>query len=240
MGLLYLARHAQASFLQQNYDKLSPLGEAQARLLGEYWAQRKIVFDRVCVGPRERQKDTVNLVRNAYHRATVVFPEPLVLAEFDEYQGEEVVKRGLPQLLETNQAVRDLHAAFQSSTTDAELRTNFQRLYEAIVGDWVRDALHLPGVETWQQFSARVNSGLAKFLSGGARGERVAIFTSGGPIAIGMQRALHLTAEDTLQMTWMSRNASWSEFFYSGGERFTLSSFNCHAHMEDPAMLTYR
>jgi broad specificity phosphatase PhoE len=87
MGLLYLARHAQASFLQQNYDKLSPLGEAQARLLGEYWAQRKIVFDRVCVGPRERQKDTVNLVRNAYHRATLVFPEPFVLAEFDEYQG---------------------------------------------------------------------------------------------------------------------------------------------------------
>jgi broad specificity phosphatase PhoE len=240
MGLLYLARHAQASFLQQNYDKLSPLGEAQARLLGEYWAQRKIVFDRVCVGPRERQKDTVNLVRNAYHRATLVFPEPFVLAEFDEYQGEEVLKRGLPQLLETNQAVRDLHAVFQSSTTDAELRTNFQRLYEAIVGDWVRDALHLPGVETWQQFSARVNSGLAKFLSGSARGERVAIFTSGGPIAIGMQRALHLTAEDTLQMTWMSRNASWSEFFYSGGERFTLSSFNCHAHIEDPAMLTYR
>jgi broad specificity phosphatase PhoE len=222
MGLLYLARHAQASFLQQNYDKLSPLGEAQARLLGEYWAQRKIVFDRVGVGPRERQKDTVNLVRNAYHRATLVFPEPFVLAEFDEYQGEEVLKRGLPQLLETHQAVRDLHAAFQS------------------VGDWVRDALHLPGVETWQQFSARVNSGLAKFLSGSARGERVAIFTSGGPIAIGMQRALHLTAEDTLQMTWMSRNASWSEFFYSGGERFTLSSFNCHAHIEDPAMLTYR
>jgi broad specificity phosphatase PhoE len=240
MGLLYLARHAQASFLQQNYDKLSSLGEAQARLLGEYWAQRKIVFDRVGVGPRERQKDTVHLVRNAYRRATVVFPEPLVLPEFDEYQGEEVLKRGLPQLLATNQAVRDLHAAFQSSTTDAELRANFQRLYEAVVGDWVRDALHLPGVETWQQFSARVNSGLAKFLSGGARGERVAIFTSGGPIAIGLQRALHLTAEDTLQMTWMSRNASWSEFFYSGGERFTLSSFNCQAHMEDPAMLTYR
>ena len=240
MGTLYLVRHAQASFLQQNYDKLSPLGEAQARLLGEYWAQRKIVFDRICVGPRERQKDTVKLVSDAYRGAGLAFPEPLLLPEFDEYPGEEVLKRGLPQLLESDQAVWDLHAAFQSSTTDVELRASFQRLYEAIVGDWVRGGLHLPGVETWQQFSARVNSGLTKFLSDGARGERVAIFTSGGPIAIGMQRALHLTAEDTLQMTWMSRNASWSEFFYSGGERFTLSSFNCYAHIEDPAMLTYR
>jgi broad specificity phosphatase PhoE len=240
MGILYLVRHAQASFLQQNYDKLSPLGEAQARLLGEYWATRKIVFDRVSVGPRERQKDTVSLVSNAYRRAGLAFPEPLLLPEFDEYLGEEVLKRGLPVLLESNQAVRDLHRAFQSATTDAELRANFQRLYEAVVGDWVRAALVLPGVETWQDFGVRVNCGLTKFLSNGARGERVAIFTSGGPIAIGMQRALHLTAEDTLQMTWMSRNASWSEFFYSGGNRFTLSSFNCHAHIEDPAMLTYR
>jgi broad specificity phosphatase PhoE len=240
MGILYLVRHAQASFLQQNYDKLSPLGEAQARLLGEYWAQRKIAFNRICMGPRERQHDTVSLVSDAYRRAGLAFPEPLVLPEFDEYQGEEVLKRGLPQLLETNQAVRDLHTSFQLSATDAELRANFQRLYETIVGGWVRGALHLPGVETWREFAGRVNSGLVKFLGGGARGERVAIFTSGGPIAIGMQRALQLSAENTLQMTWMSRNASWSEFLYSGGERFTLSSFNCHPHIEDPAMLTYR
>jgi hypothetical protein len=40
-------------------------------------------------------------------------------------------------------------------------------------------------------------------------------------------------------VSWMSRNTSWSEFIYSG-ERFTLSSFNCHAHIEDAAMLTYR
>jgi broad specificity phosphatase PhoE len=43
MGRLILAGHAQASFRQQNYDKLSALGETQARLLGEYWAQRKVV-----------------------------------------------------------------------------------------------------------------------------------------------------------------------------------------------------
>ena len=43
MGNLYLVRHGQASFLQQNYDKLSPLGEAQSRLLGEYWAPRGVI-----------------------------------------------------------------------------------------------------------------------------------------------------------------------------------------------------
>jgi broad specificity phosphatase PhoE len=56
MGILFLVRHAQASFLEQNYDKLSALGEAQACHLGEYWARRKILFDRVCAGPRVRQE----------------------------------------------------------------------------------------------------------------------------------------------------------------------------------------
>jgi len=35
MGVLYLVRHAQASFLEPNYDKLSALGETQAGVLGE-------------------------------------------------------------------------------------------------------------------------------------------------------------------------------------------------------------
>jgi broad specificity phosphatase PhoE len=239
MGNLYLVRHGQASFLQQNYDKLSPLGEAQSRLLGEHWAGRGLIFQRVCVGPRERQKDTLELVRAAYHAAGVAFPEPLVLPEFDEYSGEAVLKNGLTELLETDPVVRDLHSAFVSSANDKELHANFQRLYAAIIGGWVRGAFTVPRVETWHEFAERVNSGFTKFLSAGARGERVAIFTSGGPVAIGMQRALHLTAEDTLELTWMSRNSAWSEFLYST-ERFTLSSFNVHAHIEDPALLTYR
>ncbi len=239
MGTLFLVRHAQASFLEPNYDKLSALGEAQSRLLGDHWAQRKIVFDRVCVGPCVRQADTVKLVGAAYHQAGLIFPEPQVLPEFDEYQGEAVLRRSLPALLEKDQRIRDLHAAFQSSATTAEQRANFQKLFEAVLSDWVRGLIELDGVETWLEFCVRVNSGLAKFLAAGAGGERVAIFTSGGPIAVATQRALQLSPENTLQMTWMSRNSSWSEFLYGAG-RFTLSSFNVHEHIADPALLTYR
>lgn len=71
------------------------------------------------------------------------------------------------------------------------------------------------------------------------RGERVAIFTSGGPIGAAMQRALNLSPRDTLRITWMSRNCSYSEFLCSG-ERFTLSSFNSFPHLDDPSLLTYR
>jgi broad specificity phosphatase PhoE len=239
MGILYLVRHAQASFLQANYDKLSPLGEAQSRLLGEHWAQRKIIFDRVALGPRARHQDTINFVNAAYHQAGLKFPEPQTLPEFDEYHAEEVLRGALPALLEKDQTIRDLHAAFQAATNNIEQRTTFQKLFAAVIGDWVRAAIKVEGVETWQEFCARVNSGLTQFLSAATSGEKVAIFTSGGPIAVAAQRALHLSPESTLQMTWMSRNSSWSEFLYSA-ERFTLSSFNVHEHIADPAMLTYR
>jgi broad specificity phosphatase PhoE len=239
MGIAFLVRHAQASFLEPNYDKLSKLGEAQARLLGEYWARRRIVFDRACTGPCVRQKDTLALVSDACRKAGIKFPDPLVMREFDEYQGEAVLARSLPGLLETDQTIRGLHAGFQSSSGSVERRVAFQKLFEAVVGKWAREEICPPGVETWLEFCFRVDSGLTKFLSGGSRGERVAIFTSGGPIAVAMQRALQLSAESTLNVSWVSPNSSWSEFLYSG-ERFTLSSFNCHAHLDDAAMLTYR
>ena len=239
MGIAFLVRHAQASFLEPNYDKLSKLGEAQACLLGEYWARRRIVFDRACTGPCVRQKDTLALVSDACRKAGIKFPDPLVMREFDEYQGEAVLERSLPGLLETDQTIRGLHAGFQSSSGSVAKRVAFQKLFQAVIGKWVRGEICPQGVETWLEFCSRVNSGITTFFSAGNRGERVAIFTSGGPIAVAMQRALQLSAESTLNVSWMSRNSSWSEFIYSG-KRFTLSSFNCHAHLDDAAMLTYR
>jgi broad specificity phosphatase PhoE len=238
MGILYLVRHAQASFLELNYDKLSELGETQARLLGEYWAQRKLVFDRVCAGPCARQKDTARIVGDAYEKEGLKFPVPLMLPEFDEYQADAALERSLPGLLKSDQSIRDLHAAFQTAGS-AGRRVAFQRLFEAVIGRWVEGAISLPGVETWSEFCIRVDSGLSRILGNCSRGERIAIVTSGGPIAVAMQRALSLSPVDTLRLSWMSRNCSWSEFLYSG-DRFTLSTFNNHAHLDDVAMLTYR
>jgi broad specificity phosphatase PhoE len=239
MGVAYLVRHAQASYLEPNYDKLSKLGEAQARLLGEYWARHEIVFDRACTGPCIRQKDTLVLASAEYRKAGMQFPDPQELREFDEYQGEAVLQRSLPELLGSDQNIRDLHSAFQSASGLIERRATSQKLFEAVIGKWVSGAICPPGVETWPEFCARVNSGLTKFLSAGGRGEKTVIFTSGGPIAVAMQRALQLSAEKALGVSWMSRNSSWSEFLYSG-ERFTLSSFNSHPHLGDAAMLSHR
>jgi len=208
-------------------------------VLGEYWARRNVLFDRVWVGPRVRHKETANLVKKSFDEAGVTFSEPLVMPEFDEYQAEAVLTRSLPQLIEEDEKIRELHAAFESSAEAAGRRASFQKLFEAVIGMWVGGAICPTGIETWLEFSTRVNSGLAKVCGSGGHGERVAVFTSGGPIAVAMQRALGLSAKSALGVSWMSRNSSWSEFMYSE-QRFTLSSFNVHAHIDDPAMRTYR
>jgi broad specificity phosphatase PhoE len=236
---VFLARHGQASFLQPDYDKLSATGEAQARQLGEYWAHRRVSFHRAGVGPRVRQAETARLVAEAYQKAGVHFPEPTMMPEFDEYQGDAVLAESLPKLLENDREIQALHSDFQNSSNTRELHRNFQKLFAKIIGDWVVGDLIVPGVETWAEFCARVNSGISRFISQSNPGEQSVIFTSGGPIAVAMQRALDLSPQNTLQVTWMSRNCSYSEFVFSG-DRFTLSSFNAFPHLDDPTMLTYR
>jgi broad specificity phosphatase PhoE len=239
MGRLILVRHAQASFLSHNYDELSPLGETQARLLGEYWARRMVAFDRVCSGPAVRHRHTAQLCREAYRRIGLDFTELLVMKAFDEFQGDAVLSGSLPQLLAHNETIRALHDAMQKASRDTEKRSTFQRLFEAVIAMWVTGEIELQDVEPWQEFCNRVNRGLSDFLAKCAKGEVAVIFTSGGPLSIAVQRALHLSVQDTLRVSWMSRNCSISEFLFSS-DRFMLSSFNSFPHLDDDSLLTYR
>jgi|SRR5271155_5243922 len=239
MSRIILVRHAQASFLEPNYDKLCATGAVQGRLLGEYWARRGALFGRVCSGPRVRQVQTARMVEEAYRKLGLEFPEVAVVNEFDEYPAEGVLKQGLPQVLEKSQEVRDLHRAFERANEIGERKKCFQQMFEAVIGMWVSGELVVDGVECWPDFCARVDRGITTVVNSGTRAGDSVVFTSGGPIGVAMRRALHLSHADTLQLTWMSRNASFSEFLGSG-DRFTLSTFNSHPHLEDEALLTYR
>ena len=239
MSRLYLVRHGQASFLEPDYDRLSPKGELQARTLGEYWVRRVQPFDRAGSGPLVRQRRTAAIVAEAYAAARLSYPETVILPEFDEYRIEEVVKQSLARLLETDAQVAALYADFERATDPSAQRRAFQKVLEVVMDQWVSGRLTVPGVETWLEFCGRVNRGITRFLSGGRKGEESVIFCSGGPIAVAVERALHLDPRDTLRTSWMSRNCSYSEFLWSG-ERFTLSSFNSFPHLDEPSLLTYR
>lgn len=239
MSRLFFVRHAQASFLDANYDRLSPLGEQQAALLGDYWARHRLTLDRVCTGPCVRHIDTCRVVAEAMRRAGLRFPEPISLPEFDEYQGEAVMKRGVPQLVERESRIRDLYQAYEQCGEPGDRYLAFQRLFEAVITVWVNGEIALDGVEPWSDFSAHVNRGLSSFLSAGSSREQVAIFSSGGPTSVAVQRALALSPLKTVQLSWMVRNCAYSEFVYSS-DRFSLSAFNAIPHIDEETMRTYR
>src|SRR5215475_7382496 len=167
MSRLFLVRHGQASFLERNYDKLSPLGERQGRILGEYWAGLGLCFDRVYSGPRVRQRETARIVGEAYRRAGLPWPEPTVLESFDEFQAEIVMERSLPGLLERDSDILRMHQAFKDAGTRPEQFKTFQRIFEVVIGRWADGQIPLEGVEPWPEFVARVRSGLAGLAANG-------------------------------------------------------------------------
>ncbi len=249
MSHIILARHGQASFLGSDYDKLCANGETQAKLLGEYWSRRRVNFSGVYSGPRVRQQETARIVAEAYRSAGADFPETVIMNEFDEYQAEAVLRECLPQLLRENAEIRELRRAYENSSesdsgesahpSSGGRRKTFQRLFEAVISKWVAGEVTAAGIESWEDFFLRVRRGLAQVVHDTPPAASAVVFTSAGPIGAAMRRALHLSAEDALQLTWMSHNASFSEFLASG-DRFTLSTFNAHPHLDGDGLLTYR
>jgi broad specificity phosphatase PhoE len=198
-----------------------------------------VVFGSVYSGPCVRQRETARIVTEAYRSAGLAFPDTVVMSEFDEYQAEAVVRECLPQLLRVNAEIRALHRAYEDSSEFGDRRKTFQRLFEAVIAKWVAGEMIAPGIESWHEFCLRVERGLAQVVRDTAPAASAVVFTSAGAIGAAMRRALHLSAEDALQLTWMSRNASFSGFLASG-ERFTLSTFNAHPHLDGDGLLTYR
>jgi len=239
MALLTLVRHGQASYLQNNYDRLSPLGERQARILGEYWLRSGAVFDQVYHGPACRHRQTGEIAGEVFREAGADWPVPVTLAELDEYAGIEVMRTFLPGLMETHEDIRALEAEFRQAADQNHAFRVFDRLFQRVIRMWVDEQLHAPEIESWKHFRERVSRAIESIRGSSVKNGRIAVFTSGGVIGASVGAALHLAPQKTLEVSWTSRNASYTEFLFSK-ERFSLSSFNNHPHLEQPELLTYR
>jgi len=236
-----LVRHGQASFLAEDYDVLSPLGEEQARQLGRYWARIGARVDEVWVGPRVRQVRTAELAGEAFRaEGGVAWPEPQALAALDEYHAEHVMKHAAAELALRDDSVRELALAFAAASERRDRARTFEKLFQAVTKRWVAGELVVPGIETWAEFSTRVHDGIAQLTRDSTRGGRTVLaFTSAGTIGVSLQAVLGVPAVAALELGWVVRNAAISELLFSGG-RVTLSSFNALPHLPDPAQWTYR
>ena len=131
MSTLFLVRHGQASFFEENYDRLSPVGEDQARRLGDHLKKRGLVFDEVYAGPRQRHRRTMELVGESYLHSGLDWPEPQILDDLDEHRADELLGPPLETLGEKHSHIRTLDKVYRNSQNRDDIQANFQRLFES-------------------------------------------------------------------------------------------------------------
>jgi broad specificity phosphatase PhoE len=239
MSTLAMVRHGQASFFADNYDQLSPLGEQQARLLGEYWVRRGVRIEEVFTGPRVRQIETAELAGEAFRKAGLGWPAAEVLPELDEHQVDRLIKNAIGDIIEAYPHIEPLHSAYRQAEHPRDKHRTFQLMFEPIVMLWVDGLVEAAEVEPWRAFQERVRAGLARITESRQRGRSVAVFTSVGAITVSLQTSLGCGDRVAFDLGWRVRNCSVTDFVFSG-DRLTLDGFNAIAHLEDSKLWTYR
>lgn len=219
MSELFLVRHAQASFGNENYDQLSALGQQQSSWLGEYFKAQDIQFDHVFSGTLKRQQDTASTLLNAAGQAQNIALTP-ALNEFDFH------------------LLGKLYCACANvplPSPAAGPRPFFQLLRQAILA-WSEGRLHGPdqdtSLETWEAFSARAQTAMTTFSAAGSK-DRLLAVSSGGLIAMILMQALQCSVEAMINLNLQINNTGITHLYLSG-DRVLLSRFNNIPHLDDP------
>ena len=219
MATLVLIRHGQASYGQADYDRLSPKGEQQARVLGPHLAALEL--DALFVGPLRRQQQTCAIAREAGG-----LPEATTLPELAEYPAFDLVTRFMPKLVAEDPSF----AALPANPT----RELADRAFKRIIHAWGRDEWHVEGVERVTEFSARVRSGLERAMQSG---KRVGVVTSAGPIGVAVGLVFGVEEHRMVRTSVVIRNASITELVYRSKtfawhpEQVSLLTFNSIGHL---------
>ncbi|MEM7691259.1 MAG: histidine phosphatase family protein [Pseudomonadota bacterium] len=215
MASIYLIRHGQASFGEENYDKLSELGRRQAALTGEFLARTGVRFDAAYAGTLERQKDTASLALASQEAA----PELIVDSRLDEVRNDEHLEFLLPKVMEARPEIRDIVEQGLNSSK------RFQKVIEALFDYWVSPECDDPNIQSWEEFSSGVRSMLKDIVTTQGSGKTVAAFTSGGTIATFSALVLGLAGSGTYQLYEPVFNCSLTQLFYSGS-KVSMSYYN--------------
>ena len=237
MSALYLMRHAQAG-PRHKYDRLSDLGQAQARRLGEYLASQRVSFSAVYSGSLERQRLTAQAIAQAYRDSAVPFPEIQHDPRWNEFDLGDVYRALAEPLSRDDAQFAREHAEMMRLLDDEThvLHRNHNYCDIAIIRAWVAKRYEYTG-ESWEEFRCRV-AGPLKTLSLHNSGQQIAVFTSATPISLWVGRALGLDDSNIWRIAGVAYNTGITTLRLSGDD-CRLFTFNGVPHL-DPAMRTFR
>jgi broad specificity phosphatase PhoE len=233
MTQLVLIRHGQASFGTANYDRLSEIGERQARLVGRHLAASGQRFDVLIAGTMQRQQRSAELVNEAFDDAPAIHTE----AAFNEYDADAIFAAYTPRVFADNP---ELGAARNQLKTDRRL---FQKVFEQVTRHWLAGTPHEhDGCESWLDFKARVQTALEKLRGEYPKDARIGLCSSGGPIAISIATATGAPDAKAIEINWSVYNAAVAEL-RSTRDGWRMLAFNDIAALRaagDDSLVTFR
>ena len=207
MAELILVRHGQANSTatdEASYDRLSDLGQTQARWLGDHLSATNPHFDRVLTGTLSRQVDT------ARHMGFAETTRDERLNELNYF--------GLAE------------AAFNEHGLDMPTDpAHFAEHLPQVIELWERDALKA-APESFSAFRARITEVLTEQCDNAGR---TLLVTSGGVIGMALRHALGLDNAGMARVMLQINNASLHRLSYVRGT-LMVAGFNATPHLDTP------
>ncbi len=230
MGSIYLIRHGQASFGADDYDKLSEVGHAQGRVLGESLKSRVTKVDQVICGGMRRHRETAENCLGAMGQQALWQED----SDWAEYDHETVVNAYRPHWID-KQVMRAELAALPNP------RRAFQEIFAEAIARWVGGEHDSDYPESWLAFRARVDAALTRLHQSLGKSQTALVFTSGGPITAAVQKLMQLPDERAFRLNWTLANCGITKLIYSDRALY-LSTLNEHACFEGAQahLITYR
>ena len=232
MTTIYLIRHGQASFGTDDYDRLSPTGITQARVLGEALSARLAPEAEIVAfaGNMRRHAQTAEGCLAALRREHA----PHVHAGLNEFDHEDVIACHDTRYVDRSVLTRELKE-------HPDPMNAFQKMFEQAMARWLGGGNDAEYAESWPAFRERCSAALDEVIARTPRGATALVFTSGGTISVLLQRLLGVDLETMLRLNWRMANASLTKLTVGAGGPRVLS-VNEHAHLEagGGALLTFR
>lgn len=223
MSQLLLIRHGQATPFEADTDRLSELGERQARQVGAALHAEHLHVTHLLHGPMVRQRRTALLAAEGLN-----WPTPQEDARLAEYDGDGLLRCLAPKLAERDAEFAGRVQRFEQEKTGPQRNKHLQAVFEPLTGAYLRGELLHPEVESWADFGTRVQSAMREVTQ--LSGATVLVFTSGGVIGSVVASVLKAPPETALALNWRIKNGSFTRLTFGGG-RVSLDSFNETGHL---------
>lgn len=237
MSSLLLVRHGQASAHAADYDVLSELGARQASLTGRALAKWVDRVDAVYRGPRRRHRDTLAHLCEAAAAAGLRLPEPTVKDELDEMDVGRLFHVAMDRVLPTCPDLREQLAAGNVRDDGRAALKHMGGVVGKYLDRWAGGEDLGLGLEPFDAFTKRVQSGLHHIMRHEARGRRVLVVTSGGPISVAVRLALGVEARRSMALLAALANASLTELRYTEHD-LSVETYNHYSHLLEERLVT--